>query len=91
LPSEDEYQRVAVFLLGKIIDQSEYWQTDFVYDVRREFGEDFIYTNANGNEAIVKPVYKHFDRIKGPDIFWNRGSRFWCVTGDGVRKGDPKA
>jgi hypothetical protein len=47
-----------------------------VYEVIERFGEEFTYTNDNGNPAFNRDVLVAFRRIT-PDAVWERGSQQW--------------
>jgi hypothetical protein len=50
-----------------------------VQQIRDRFGSEHVYTNDNGHPAISKLVLKHFSRLKGDRIFWDRRRCCWRV------------
>lgn len=53
------------------------YQESVVCKIKNQFGEEFVYKNANGNLAIGKDVLKHFREITDGKIVWERGYRAW--------------
>ena len=52
-------------------------QSDAVREIKARFGEEVMYKNENGNDAIAKPVLKEF-RALAPDAIWDRWGFEWC-------------
>jgi len=57
------------------------YQNYLVYDIAKEFGDEWTYENDNGNLAISKEVLKAFGKVKAGNVRWDRGSRYWEWTG----------
>jgi len=53
------------------------YQEKVVHQIRTQFGERFVYTNANGNLAIGKDVLKQFKKLSEGKVVWERGDRAW--------------
>jgi len=51
-------------------------QQDAVSMIRTEFGEEFLYENANGNLAIDKRVLAEFRRLTKDTVVWEK-SGYW--------------
>ncbi len=53
------------------------YQETVVYEIKKSFGPDFVYTNENGNLAIGKDVLREFRKISEGKVVWERGDRAW--------------
>lgn len=73
---------VAKWMRDKIIKDKTVYQEHVVYEIRDEFGEEFIYTNDNGNPAISKVVLKEFRKLTEDLVVWERGERCWCLRSE---------
>lgn len=58
------------------------YQRHLVTQIRRAFGAEWSYANANGNWAISKEVLKEFGKLKSPNLQWHSGSQAWQLTSD---------
>jgi len=69
---------VARWMLARF-DDGRHWlyQETVVYQIRSEFGDEFVYLNRNGNLAIAKPVLAEFRRLTEATHVWERGTRAW--------------
>jgi hypothetical protein len=56
-------------------------------DRQERFGEQFTYTNDNGNPAIDKRVLKAFRKITGETVVWNRWGSSWRRRTEGDAAG----
>lgn len=52
-------------------------QREAVKVVRDEFGEDWLYTNKNGNPAIKKSILDKFRELRGNDWVWASQTQAW--------------
>ncbi len=52
-------------------------QQDAVNMIHREFGDGFLYENANGNLAIAESVLDEFRELTGDSVVWERGGLYW--------------
>lgn len=68
---------VAIWMRDKIIKEKRMYQEYVVYEIRDKFGEEFIYTNDNGNPAISKAVLKEFRKLTEDLVVWEKGERCW--------------
>ncbi len=59
------------------VQKGSLYQDDAVWKIRKKFGKDFAYDNANGNLAINKAVLKEFNALSKKDVVWSRGERLW--------------
>jgi len=57
-------------------------QESAVWSIKQQFGDRFVYDNANGNLAIGKDVLKAFRKLTGDSVVWERGSRTWRKRAD---------
>ncbi|MDD2325038.1 MAG: hypothetical protein PHW63_03370 [Alphaproteobacteria bacterium] len=68
---------VATWMLQQIQEKKHLYQEMAVYHIRKLFGEQFSYTNENGNFAISKGVLSAFRKLSGDSVVWERGERMW--------------
>ena len=73
---------VAKWMRDKIIEDKTMYQENVVSKIRDEFGEEFIYTNENGNPAISKAVLKEFRRLTENLVVWEKSERRWRLRGE---------
>lgn len=75
---------VAKWLLAQIeaVAPRHAYQNQLVARIRKDFGTDWSYQNANGNWAISKEVLKEFGKLKYPNLQWHSGSQSWQVVSD---------
>lgn len=78
--------QIAKWLHDKIMFENWVTQRDAVREIEEKFGEEYIYTNVNGNPAISRGVIKEFARLKGDNIVWNRSTFEWHVKTDADRE-----
>lgn len=67
---------VAQWMVSQLEARKFLYQDEIVYSIQREFGDTFVYTNKNGNLAIVKQILDAFNKLT-PDVVWSRGERCW--------------
>lgn len=58
------------------------YQEDIAWQLKKEFGDDAIYENDNGNYAINKPVLKAFKKITEGKVVWERSDKAWRILSD---------
>ncbi len=68
---------VAQFMFVLLKEQDVLYQDAAVGDIDTKFGDKFVYTNDNGNQAIDKQVLKEFELLTSPDYVWDRAERMW--------------
>lgn len=68
---------VAAFMLNRLNDQKTLYQEMVVYEIKRQYGDEFVYTNENGNLAIRQDVLKEFRKLTEGKVVWSRGDRYW--------------
>ncbi len=70
-------REVAEWMLGELNREDCLHQEAVVSDIESKFGEEFVYTNENGNLAIRRQVLKEFRSISGDDVVWDRTEFMW--------------
>lgn len=70
---------VARWMWENIINNGLLYQDVAAYHILTEFGEQFVYVNANGNYSISKKVLAEFKRLTANNVVWERGERSWRV------------
>lgn len=68
---------VASFMLECLSSDNILYQNVVVYEIQSRFGDEFVYTNDNGNLAIGKDVLGAFRKLTEGDVIWDRRDRFW--------------
>jgi hypothetical protein len=68
---------VAEWMLEQFNSTRWLYQDTVVYKIKKQFGAEFVYLNANGNYGISKEVLKHFRQMTEGQAIWERGSRAW--------------
>jgi hypothetical protein len=68
---------VAKWMMSQILEKGPLYQDNTAWDIKRKFGEKFVYDNQNGNPAIQKNVLDEFRKISGDDVVWSRSERHW--------------
>ena len=70
-------REIAEWMLVQLNQKQRLYPEAVVLDIRSEFGEEFVYTNENGNLAIDRQVLKGFRAITGDDVVWDRTEFMW--------------
>lgn len=73
---------VAKFMVDELNTDGYLYQENVVYDIQNDFGDDFVYYNANGGLSISKSVLKEFRKLT-PNVVWERGEKCWRLKEDG--------
>ena len=73
---KDRTTEIANWLNEKVKEGDYVYQETVVSEIEDVFGDEYVYSNYNGNMAIDKDVLKVFRKIS-PDVVWNRGERYW--------------
>ncbi len=74
--TEHTFATVAKFMKDELDRKKWLYQEDIAAHIQHDFGEPFVYFNANGNLGINKTVLKEFKKIS-PDCVWERGDKCW--------------
>lgn len=69
--------QVAQWMFNQLKTAGILHQKEAVSYIVSHFGESFIYTNDNGNQAIGKDVKKAFKKLHGGRAAWERDGFFW--------------
>jgi hypothetical protein len=80
------HKNIAQWLHDRIMDEDYVYQSTVVYEIAEKFGEEYTYTNENGNLAIDKKVLKEFRNLKGDEILWDKSERCWHKKTDADRE-----
>ncbi|MNI19842.1 hypothetical protein D3C73_732890 [compost metagenome] len=70
-------EQVADWMFKELQTAGILHQKEAVNYIISHFGESFIYTNENGNQAIGKDVKKAFKKLHGGRAAWERDGFFW--------------
>ena len=81
MTNEYSQKDVAEFMKSELEKKREIFQEDIVYQIKRRFGDEFVYINQNGNLALSKKVLAEFRKIT-PDLVWVRSDRYWRFRQD---------
>lgn len=68
---------IAQWMFDELKRQQCLYQQEVVYDIESKFGQEFTYTNENGNLAINRNVLKAFRKITSNTVVWERSERMW--------------
>ena len=68
---------VANWMLEQLREGRPLYQDDAAWKIKKQFGDAFIYNNANGNPAIGKDVLKAFGKVTGDNVVWSHSERLW--------------
>ncbi|MGA2001185.1 MAG: hypothetical protein ABSG52_14435 [Terriglobales bacterium] len=77
---------VAEFMVKELQREGTLYQDCAVDSIVRNFGEQFIYENENGNPAISVEVLAEFRKLT-PRIVWEKGERCWRTREEYDEKG----
>lgn len=68
---------VARWMFGELERDGWLEQEVAVTEILDRFGEEFTYTNENGNLAIDRVVLKEFRKLTKDSAVWVRSDRAW--------------
>ena len=68
---------VAEWMKSQVEVSSRLYQEVAVYKIKSLFGDNFVYTNENGNLSIDKKVLVKFKKLTGDLVIWERGDKAW--------------
>ena len=68
---------VAAYMLQRLNEEDILYQEVVVYEIQDTFGDEFVYTNENGNLAIDRRVLAEFRKLTEGQVVWSRRERFW--------------
>lgn len=78
---------VARWMLEKIDADNPLYQYIAAADIREQFGNEFVHTNDNGNDAIAPSVLKAFRQLSAETVVWERTERCWRLRQAGDAPG----
>ncbi|MGR3972518.1 DUF6953 family protein [Shewanella sp. 1180_01] len=76
------YKKVAEWMLTQFQGRMLY-QEEIVWRMKNEFGNEYVYTNDNGNYAIDKKVLAEFRKLTEGKVTWSRGEKAWTMEREG--------
>ncbi|MCS6125000.1 DUF6953 family protein [Shewanella baltica] len=76
------YKKVAEWMLTQFQGRMLY-QEEIVWRMKNEFGNEYVYTNDNGNYAIDKKVLAEFRKLTEGKVTWSRGEKAWTMAREG--------
>lgn len=68
---------VARWMADQVLTSGALYQDEAVDAILREFGNDFVHENDNGNLAIDRPVLNAFRKLTEDSVVWDREDRMW--------------
>jgi hypothetical protein len=63
-------KQAAEWMLARIEEEGELRQQDAVVTIKKQFGAEFVYTDADGNPAIDRRVLYQFRKITKESVLW---------------------
>ena len=70
-------ETIAQWMASLLQREGALYQSDAVAAIAEQFGEEYTYTNDNGNPAIDKRILKAFKKITGNTVVWERWDFCW--------------
>ncbi len=77
---ENSSQDIAEWMLEELREIGTLHQETVVAYIKEHYGEQYLYTNENGNLSIDKEVKKLFKKIHRGKAAWDRDGFFWAWT-----------
>jgi hypothetical protein len=75
-------------MAAKLETEGELYQADAVWEI----GDEFVYENDRGNEAIARSVLREFRRLTEETVVWEPRGCFWrqrdATDPEGQRRAD---
>ncbi|MGY4403927.1 DUF6953 family protein [Bradyrhizobium sp. USDA 3315] len=68
---------VAEWMIKLMGDSHWLYQETVVRKIKETYGDEYVYTNDNGNLAISKGVLKEFRKLTAETLVWQRGEKAW--------------
>lgn len=68
---------VAQFMLSEVKKNGVLSQVGLVDIIKKKFGDEFVFETTHGTLTIDRLVIREFNKIKDPDILWNKDGCFW--------------
>lgn len=70
-------ETIAQWMMSRLEETGHLYQSDAVQEIAEKFGDEYTYTNDNGNPAIDKRILKAFRIITGDTVIWERWDFCW--------------
>lgn len=70
-------KEVAEWMVEQMGKSHWLYQETVVWHMKQKWGDEYVYTNQNGNPAISKAVLKEFRKLTEDTLVWERGERAW--------------
>lgn len=77
---ETKAEEIANWMLQELKERGTLKQEFVVAFISEHYGEQYLYTNENGNQSIDKEVKKIFKKLHGGRAAWDRDGFFWAWT-----------
>ncbi|WP_020620775.1 DUF6953 family protein [Paenibacillus daejeonensis] len=77
---ESKAAEIADWMLAEVKERGILRQEDVVQHIADNYGEQYLYTNENGNQSIDKEVKKLFKKLHRGKAAWDRDGFFWGWT-----------
>lgn len=77
---ETKVQEIAEWMLHEVKEVGILPQDKAVAYIAQNYGEQYLYSNENGNQSIDKAVKKLFKKLHGGRAAWDRDGFFWAWT-----------
>lgn len=68
---------VAKFMLNELKKNGVLNQVGLVDTIKDKFGDEFVFETTHGTLTIDRKVIREFNKIKGPDIVWDKYGCCW--------------
>ncbi len=76
-PKAPSARDVAEWMLARVKDVGFLPRHLAAHEIRRDFGEDFVYRSKN-HLAVTPDVVRELRKLSGDDVVWERGKRRWA-------------
>ncbi|HEY3772160.1 MAG TPA: hypothetical protein VGL69_04135 [Solirubrobacteraceae bacterium] len=70
-------ETIAQWMMSRLEETGRLYQSDAVQEIAEKFGDEYTYTNDNGNPAIDKRILKAFRIITDDTVIWERWDFCW--------------
>ena len=70
-------QDIAQWMFNRVKNKSPVYQEEIVYDIKREFGSEWVNETEYGNLAINKKILNEFNRITKDVVVWEKYDKCW--------------
>ncbi|TBB12447.1 hypothetical protein ELH50_15760 [Rhizobium ruizarguesonis] len=76
-PEKTTARQVAEWMVEQMGERSRLIQEVIVRKIKKEWGDDWVEKNQNGNLAIPRAVLKEFKALTDDTLVWERSSKSW--------------